>query len=77
MSEVRALVHAADPEVAETIKRSKPPYFVLDGNICSLLAAKGWPSAGSSALRSGVRRYLVTVRALRPGPSPQLMIRSG
>ena len=37
---VRDLVHAADPEVVETIKRSVQPYFVLDGNICALLAAK-------------------------------------
>jgi hypothetical protein len=38
--EVRDLVHAADPEVAETIKRSTRPYFVLRGNVCALLAAK-------------------------------------
>ncbi|PZS38128.1 MAG: hypothetical protein DLM62_15395 [Pseudonocardiales bacterium] len=38
--EVRELVHAADPEVSETIKRSRQPYFVLQGNICALLAAK-------------------------------------
>ncbi len=38
--EVRALVHAADPAVTETIKRTVQPYFVLDGNICALLAAK-------------------------------------
>src|SRR5437870_13367793 len=38
--EVRDLVHAADPEVTETIKRSKQPYFVLRGNICALLAAR-------------------------------------
>ena len=38
--EVRALVHAADPEVTETIKRTKQPYFVLQGNVCALLAAK-------------------------------------
>ena len=38
--EVRELVHAADPEVVETIKRSVQPYFVLEGNICALLAAK-------------------------------------
>ncbi|MDQ3475347.1 MAG: DUF1801 domain-containing protein [Actinomycetota bacterium] len=38
--EVRDLVHAADDEVAETIKRSVQPYFVLQGNICALLAAK-------------------------------------
>jgi hypothetical protein len=38
--EVRAMVHAADPEVVETIKRTDRPYFVLEGNICALLAAK-------------------------------------
>ena len=38
--EVRELVHAADPEVAETIKRTKQPYFVLEGNVCALLAAR-------------------------------------
>ena len=38
--QVRDLVHAADPEVVETIKRTVQPYFVLDGNISALLAAK-------------------------------------
>src|SRR5256886_575722 len=38
--EVRDLVHAADLEVVETIKRTDRPYFVLQGNICALLAAK-------------------------------------
>ena len=38
--EVRDLVHAADPEVVETTKRKGQPYFVLQGNICALLAAK-------------------------------------
>ncbi len=38
--EVRDLVHGADPEVVETIKRTNRPYFVLAGNICALLAAK-------------------------------------
>ncbi|HEX9410254.1 MAG TPA: DUF1801 domain-containing protein [Actinomycetota bacterium] len=38
--EVRDLVHAADPDVVETIKRTVQPYFVLEGNICALLAAK-------------------------------------
>ncbi len=38
--EVRALIHAADPEVTETIKRTTRPYFVLQGNIAALLAAK-------------------------------------
>ncbi len=37
---VRELVHAADPAVEETIKRSDRPYFVLDGNVCALLATK-------------------------------------
>ena len=37
---VRVLVHAADRDVVETIKRTKLPYFVLEGNICALFAAK-------------------------------------
>jgi hypothetical protein len=37
---LRELVHAADPEVVETIKRTVQPYFVLQGNVCALLAAK-------------------------------------
>jgi hypothetical protein len=37
---VRDLVHAADPDVQETIKRRVQPYFVLEGNICALLATK-------------------------------------
>ena len=37
--EVRDLVHGADPEVAETIKRTSLPFFVLQGNICALMAA--------------------------------------
>ena len=40
LARLRALIHAADPEVTETIKRTAQPYFVLDGNICALLAAK-------------------------------------
>ena len=38
--EVRRLVHEADPEITETIKRTHRPYFVLRGNVCALLAAK-------------------------------------
>jgi hypothetical protein len=38
--QVRDLAHAADPAVEETIKRTVQPYFVLDGNICALLATK-------------------------------------
>ena len=37
---VRRLVHEADPGVEETIKRTRQPYFVLEGNVCALLAAK-------------------------------------
>lgn len=37
---VRDLVHEADPEVEETIKRTVQPYFVFQGNVCALLAAK-------------------------------------
>ncbi len=33
-------MHAADPEVSETIKRSNRPYFALQGNICALPGAK-------------------------------------
>ena len=38
--QVRDLVHAADPDVIETIKRTKQPYFTLNGNICALLGTK-------------------------------------
>jgi hypothetical protein len=38
--ELRELVHAADPEITETVKRKVLPYFVLQGNVCALFAAK-------------------------------------
>ncbi len=38
--QVRDLVHSADPELEETIKRKVQPYFVLQGNVCALLATK-------------------------------------
>ena len=38
--QLRAIVHAADPDIEETIKRSVQPYFVLRGNVCALLATK-------------------------------------
>ena len=28
--------------MVETIKRTRQPYFTLDGNVCALLAAKAW-----------------------------------
>jgi hypothetical protein len=37
---LRDLIHAADPILLETIKRTVQPYFVLDGNVCALLATK-------------------------------------
>ena len=38
--EVRELLHEADPELTETIKRTVQPYFVLGGNVAALLATK-------------------------------------
>jgi hypothetical protein len=38
--ELRELIWSAEPDIVETIKRSTQPYFVLDGNVCALLAAK-------------------------------------
>ena len=38
--QLRDLIHAAEPGIEETIKRRVQPYFVLDGNVCALLAAK-------------------------------------
>jgi len=38
--ELRELIFAADPQTTETIKRRTQPYFVLEGNVCALLAAK-------------------------------------
>jgi hypothetical protein len=40
--QVRRLVHATDSEVVETVKRTRQPYFTLDGNVCALFAAKKW-----------------------------------
>ena len=37
---VRALIHDAEPEIEETIKRSVQPYFVLQGNVAALLTTK-------------------------------------
>lgn len=37
---LREVIHAADPDVQETVKRRGQPYFVLEGNVCALLAAK-------------------------------------
>ena len=37
---LRDLAHEADPDVEETVKRTVQPYFVLQGNVCALLATK-------------------------------------
>ncbi len=38
--QLRRIIRDADPEIEETIKRSVQPYFVLNGNVCALLATK-------------------------------------
>jgi len=38
--ELRDLIHAAVPGITETVKRRVQPYFVQQGNVCALLAAK-------------------------------------
>lgn len=37
---VRDVLHRADPEMTETIKRTVQPYFVCHGNVAAFLAAK-------------------------------------
>ena len=37
---LRELIHSADPEMTETVKRRVRPYFVLEGNVCALLATR-------------------------------------
>ena len=37
---VRAALHEADPELEETIKRTRQPYFVLRGNVAAFLGTK-------------------------------------
>lgn len=39
-TQLRSIIRDADPEIEETIKRTVQPYFVLDGNVCALLATK-------------------------------------
>lgn len=38
--DLRRLIRRVDPEMIETIKRTRLPYFVLDGNVCAILAAR-------------------------------------
>lgn len=39
-SRLRLLIHEAEPEIEETIKRNDRPYFALNGNICAFQATK-------------------------------------
>jgi hypothetical protein len=39
-AQVRRLIHEAEPEIEETIKRRDRPYFLLQGNVCALQATK-------------------------------------
>jgi hypothetical protein len=38
--QLREIIHEADPEIEETIKRTVQPYFVLHGNVCAFLTTK-------------------------------------
>jgi hypothetical protein len=38
--QLRELVLGLDPEMIETTKRTVQPYYVLQGNVCALLATK-------------------------------------
>lgn len=40
LQHVRDVLHRADPEMTETIKRTVQPYFVLHGNVAAFLAAR-------------------------------------
>jgi len=39
-TEVRNLIHEAEPDIEETIKRGDRPYFVLKGNVCAFQTTK-------------------------------------
>jgi hypothetical protein len=38
--QIRQLIHEAEPEIEETIKRGDRPYFVYQGNVCAFQATK-------------------------------------
>jgi hypothetical protein len=38
-NQIRLLIHEADQEIVETVKRGDRPYFTAMGNVCALLAA--------------------------------------
>lgn len=37
---LRDLIHAAEPDIEETIKRRVQPYFMFKGQVCAMLAAR-------------------------------------
>ena len=39
-AKLRELIHQAEPDIEETIKRGDRPYFVLNGSICAFQATK-------------------------------------
>jgi hypothetical protein len=39
-TQVRQLIHQAEPDIVETIKFTNRPYFTFYGNVCALLATK-------------------------------------
>ena len=76
--EIRELIHAADPAIEETIKRTVQPYFVLHGNVAALLAAKdhitvflydGAPVSTWSFIRTAPRSGSVTSRVVATPPT--------
>jgi hypothetical protein len=48
--QLRDLIHAADPDVTETIKRTVQPYFILEGNSLQLTGARHSRAHGRKTL---------------------------
>ncbi len=60
--EVRDLVHAADDDVVETIKRTIQPYFVLEGNSRTVAVPKG-ETINAPALSAMFKQIIANNRA--------------
>ena len=74
---IRDLVHAADPEMIETIKRTKLPFFVLQGNVCALMAARDHVNVflydgGIVPDPDGIITAATTTRRRAPSPSARV-----
>ena len=39
-ADLREMIRLADPDIEETTKRGGKPYYVLEGNVCAILATK-------------------------------------